>query len=480
MKYISIVTAFLLLGFSSLAQQQLGLRLENYAGASSLSLNPTGHLSNPLRWDLNLVGAGAFFENNYAYLRSTNTLDLLRHRNSAEFVLAADLEGPTGDGVFVVDFFDNSRKRFGHYQTYVEGPALALQLGESHAVGIFANLRGAGGSQNIPNQYSYYHYDGWPLQNAFEVGKLQAAFMNWSEIGLNYAYKMPTDLGFMGFGANLKFLQGWEAGYIESLEPFDHTKLPNNTISISAPHSRFGYARSDAPISERNGSGLAFDLGFTAVWDEHDNGHRLKIGASLLDIGYLRFDKNAQAHRVSPDASITLALDDYEGYSSIDDVDGIIRQFSQQALGDSAASRVDDAFRLSTPAALSLQGDLGLTEFLYVDALLVQRLPTAHPAPQRGNLFAVTPRFQNRWFALSLPISLYNWQDLRLGLAARLGFLVIGTDHLGAWVGNGDYTGADFYFAVKVNPFQIGAGQGAGGGDRRRYGKGGRVKCYEF
>ncbi|MEK7256020.1 MAG: hypothetical protein AAB316_14810, partial [Bacteroidota bacterium] len=94
---------------TAFCQEQLGLRLENYAGVSSLSLNPAGNLSNPLAWDVNLVGAGFFFENNYAYLQQTNLPELWRRRNDAEFILAKDIEGQPPANAFIADFYDDGR-----------------------------------------------------------------------------------------------------------------------------------------------------------------------------------------------------------------------------------------------------------------------------------------------------------------------------------------------------------------------------------
>jgi hypothetical protein len=94
----------------------------------------------------------------------------------------------------------------------------------------------------------------------------------------------------------------------------------------------------------------------------------------------------------------------------------------------------------------------------------------------------VTPRFEHRWFSASLPVSLNNWQSVRVGFAARLGFLILGTDDFGGLFGQGNYNGTDFYIALKINPFNIGGGlfEGFGGVARRRYGGKGKVKCYDF
>jgi hypothetical protein len=160
-------------------------------------------------------------------------------------------------------------------------------------------------------------------------------------------------------------------------------------------------------------------------------------------------------------------------------LDDLIRQFSDDVLADSLASFESDAFRLALPAALSLSADYGVTEHFYVNALLVQRLPTFALTAKRGNLFALTPRWQHRWFSASAPVSVFNWDEIHLGLAARLGFLVVGSDNIGSIFSKGNFTGSDFYFAIKISPFDLGNSDGGGRG-KRRFGRNGKVKCYDF
>lgn len=481
---ISIAIAFFVFAQGLFCQEQLGLRLENYAGVSSLALNPAGNLSNPLRWDVNLAGAGIFLENNYAFIRQTNTLELLRRRDDAEFVLAEDVEGQVGPNTFIVDFFNDNRQRRANFTGFVAGPSIVVKIGDRHSIGIFTNIRSATGAQKIDNAYSYYKYDNRPFFDEFEVGPLAGAAMSWTELGLNYAVKIPAGTGSAGFGASLKFLQGYEAGYIENFGTYRHTKLPGNTITIERPDGRFGYVSGNLEGEtfrlQRYGRGVAVDLGFVQTFDEYDEGYRLKIGASLLDIGYLNFNKNAHAHRVNSDATATLSLNDYENFDEPDELDDLIRLFSQDALGDSLASETANSFRMVTPTALSLQADYALHPRFYLNGMLVQRLSFFGIGPPRGNLLAVTPRFEHRWFSASLPVSVFDWRDLHVGLAARLGFLVVGTDHLLSWVGRENYTGTDFYIALKINPFNLGLDLGGGGNGKRRYGGKGKVKCYNF
>lgn len=476
--------ASLFLSTFAFAQEQLGLRLETYAGVSSLALNPTGNLNNPLKWDVNLAGASVFFENNYAFLRETSLRRLLQHRDDAEFVVAEDVEGPVADNVFVADFFNNGAARFVQTTATIMGPSLALRIGENHSAGVFTNMRYAFGTVKLPNELSYYQYDARPLQETFKMPEMRAALLGWSEIGLNYAFKVPTSDGSMNFGMSLKFLQGYDAAFVESQTTYLHTKLQGNAIALARPQGNFGYAVGSEDASnhfaEKNGRGLGLDLGFSYIFQDHEEGYRLKLAASLLDLGYLQFNKNAQAHSIRLDTVTTLQLDDYENLDPWADRETLLRTFSQNTLGDSLASYDGDNFRMALPAALSLQADFGVTENFYVNALLMQRLPNLNHAPRRGNLLAVTPRWQHRWFSASVPVSVYNLSRVHVGLAARLGWLVIGSDDLGGLFANKNFTGADFYFALKVNPFEIGGGRERGGTGKRRYGGRGKVKCYTF
>jgi hypothetical protein len=175
-----------------------------------------------------------------------------------------------------------------------------------------------------------------------------------------------------------------------------------------------------------------------------------------------------------------LTLDDYEQFQEAEQLDDLVQLFSQQTLGDSLASRVAEEFNLALPGAFSIQADYAVSPFFFANATLVQRISLGGATAPRGNLLALTPRFEHRWFSASLPVSLYNWQHLRVGFAARLAFLVVGSDHLGSFVGKGDYHGTDFYIALKINPFETNLNLFGGGGGKRRYGGKGKVKCYDF
>ena len=170
---------------------------------------------------------------------------------------------------------------------------------------------------------------------------------------------------------------------------------------------------------------------------------------------------------------------DIRDYDQFDNTDDYINMLSQQLLGNPGASLQENHFSLWLPAALSLQADYSVSDRFYVGGLFVHRIPLGKAANviRRSNLLVISPRFESRWFGVSSHFLHYNWQDFRLGISIRLGFLTIGTDNLGSILRKSDFSGTDFYVALKVNPFNIGGGQSGKGGKKAR---GKNVRCYEF
>jgi hypothetical protein len=483
LNFLIFLSLFSVLAFS---QEQLGLRLENYAGASSISLNPAGNLTNPMPWDFNLIGAGFYLDNNYGFIKNTSTLDLLKNGGNMGFILAKNVDGAFRSDEYVIDFYDDGDKRFFSFNSFVAGPSLVLKVHENHSVGFFTNMRAAASTLDLPNEFSYYKYDNRRHFDPFLAEPFDGALVTWAEVGLNYAIKIPTYTGFIGMGVNLKRLIGYEAGYLENIQPWVHTKLPDDNITVGDGYGRYGLTTSNLKEKgyglNRNGSGLGFDLGFMYVLQEFNEGYKWRFGASILDIGSINFNKNAQAHATKNPNTFQLNLRDFDDFEYPQEIEEILRYFSYQALGDSLASQIGDQFKLSLPTALNLQADYSFTENIYLNGLIMHRFPTGHLSPRRESLLALTPRYEHRWFSVSMPVSLLNWQEIRTGVAARLGPLVIGSDKIGSLIKKSNFTGTDIYFAIKINSINLGLNlfDGAGKGGKHRYGNGKKAKCYNF
>ena len=478
---------FLSTSFQIAAQQNIEWRTDSYAGINSIYLNPSFSSQFPLRWDLNLAGIGFLVENNYAYFRKASNLEFLRKRDNLEIQFAPDLQesGTQPDPeAIVLDFYQGNQTRYAMINQRLEGPSFLFKIDEYNSVGFFTGFRTMFSTQNVPGAFSYYTYDPFPLNTPFTADKMDGTTMSWAEYGLHFSHSRETTGGKVSFGINLKLLRGYEAAYFDVTEPFEYTKLPNDSISGSQAFIDFGLTTSLVNDAENykpavNGGGIGFSIGANYAADAYDGDkpYEFRVGVSLLDIGSIRFSKNATAHTIDTESLAKVAGEDYSVLNfAEDDINEAIRIFSNQVLGDPDASFTGNEFGVFLPSAFSLQGDYAFTPNFFLSAAVIQRIPIGKIKVKRDNYFNVTPRFEHRWFGAGLPLSLYNWDNFKIGATLRLAYLIIGTENLGSWFSNAPYSGTDFYVALKVNPFDLGFGSSGGRTKRKR----GQVKCYDF
>jgi hypothetical protein len=481
---------FCFMGFTTFvnAQEQLGFHTDNYSGINSVLLNPAGHANTPFNWDINLAEGAFFLENNYFNVTPFRTLDINKV-STDDFYYGPDIKDPNelpGEAI-IVDFIDNGKTRFATIESHLMGPSFFVRINESSTIGLTTGMRFFASGTGITDNLSYYKYFAQPFFEGFEVKKFSMGLLAWSEIGVNYMHQVELDGGNLAIGVTAKYLMGHEGAFLNSDASFQLTKLPGDTLSGGAINFNYGYTTTnlnpDKAQFKKNGSGFGFDLGFVFTADEFDEGYTWKIGASLLDIGKIKFTQNAKNHFANTNEVRNLATAGFQMTESPGEAfESEIRYFSEQMLGDSTLSLKGDNFSMWLPGAISVQAEYAFTQNVFINATVVQGIPFGGAGIRRANLIAVTPRFEHRWFGVSAPLSIYNWQDARVGLNARLAFLTFGTSNLGSIFRQSTYTGTDFYFAVKLNPFELGlSGRSYKGRKTTKKRKSLRgVKCYEF
>ncbi len=474
----SLIAFCLFFTVATEAQERLGLQLGNHAGVNSLMLNPAGNLYNPLKWDVNIAAAGLFFDNNYSFIRNTSVLNIYKARHDASFELFDQVEGSLPPNTYVVDFYNLNRSRYAWANAFVKGPSIAVKLNDKHSFGFFIGARAVAGTQDLPNNFSYHKYQQLPLSSPFQVHPFTGAVLSWMETGLNYAIKLPSETGDIGFGVNLKYLRAYEGGYVHEMEEFQVTKRTGTSVMMRESRGFYAFTTSNLKSTGikpvRNGYGMGLDLGMVKIIGEGED-YKMRIGVSLIDLGFLRYNKNAQAHKVRVDSTVTLVASDYSKFQGIEEFQDLVSFYSEQTMGDPNATFASDQFTLALPGAFGLQLDYALKENLFINATLVQRLRPLGNSSERTNIFAVTPRYESRWLEASVPVVLLNYDQVNIGLALRLGFLTIGSDNLPSLFGQRNFSGTDFYAALKINPFELGF---SGSSNSRGSRKG--VKCYDF
>ncbi len=462
-----------------LGQEQAGLRLGNYAGVNGLMLNPATAHSFTYNWDINVVGGGLFFENTFGYLERASLLGLAANRNgTVSPTEQLDPENYDPDADFHYDFFDDNQKKSFYANTFMTGPSGFYRKGE-HSFGLLTNVRATTSGQRLPPSLGYYRFKDQVTEEAFRIAPFHVGGLAWAELGVHYGYKMDDGrTNRPAFGVNLKVIKPLEAAYLSNNEQISLTKAATlDTLFFQGVDAEFGltnnvtYDPSTNSVDyERNrvrGLGLAVDLGVEHV-TKQPNGRELKLGASMVDFGRVGI-KNGQYHELKTNTDFDIPLEDFETVTTEEEALALL---SAQVLENTEASLVSNQFSLWLPAGLSLQADVEVFDNFYVNAMTVRRLSFLKKGVQRSNVIAVTPRYSLSWIEASLPIVLYNDKDLRIGGALRIGPLVMGTDHLFSVFVPNQFTGSDFYVALRVYPFWKGDGKNGGGR--------GKVKCYSF
>lgn len=465
-----------------ISQEQLGLRLGNYAGISGVTLNPTAGVNNPLGWDVNIVSTGAFFANDYIFVKNASIPSFFRNIMTIGPAPETKITVPSKPTQFY-DFFNRPSDKFFSSAVFVGLPSFQLNLASGHSFGVFMRERMGLTTRQIPIIADPYEQK-IPLGLRYEVPPFVVSGMAWGELGFNYAYQMGSEAeGGLSFGINAKILRANQGFFLENLDGTAFTRITKDSARVDALNVRGGFTHNfmDKPLSN-NGSGFGFDIGAQFVLGSGESDARpylFRVGASLLDIGHINFTKHTEMHAIKTTEPLKVETKDYQNLDPDHPEEDILRRFNQSMYGKSDSTFQGNYFGLGLPTALSLQGDVAITENFFVNGLLIQRIQMSDFALSRDNVLAVTPRFESQWLGVSLPLSILNYSQVRLGFAARLAFLTIGTDHLMSLLGQKRLTGTDVYVALKINAFTIGKLGENGGFWSSKTGRR-NAKCYRF
>lgn len=430
-------------------QEYIGLRTDNYSGSNGMLLNPASPLSGALPWDINIVAAGISANNNYIYAVDQNTISMTGSINE---------EIPVA--------FYHPQKVYAYENLFVQWPSAFVRI-NNIAVGVFFTSRSAGylKSENyIPGVLSY---DTIPFNVPTDFPAFTAGGINWHEIGVNGEIVLvESSERAIYAGANLKYLLGMDGMDFNNHQQFTYTKGDQSStitpIDMDFSYStNFGSSKmADLSNYKINGSGLGFDAGFfyeikTGSYDDIKNpaAYSWKLGASLLDIGFIRFKRNSGDYHLSSGETISIST---ASLDSIDDLDEFNFTGSRNLYDNSSASQTNSRFSLGLPAAISLSADKNFGRGFFVNGLIVRRIPhMSSGLVARPNTIAISPRIEKRWVGFTVPVILYEDKYLHLGSAFRIGFLTVGSDNILSWFVKDDYTGSDIYAGIKINPFWL-------------------------
>jgi len=435
-----------------LAQENMGLVNSNYVPASSIFLNPTASADSKVFIDFNVVGISSFVQNNYAYLPTS-----LSNFNS-------DINEP---------LYNRGNAPYNAFtDVNIQGPSISLSVGKL-GVGLFTNIRSNASVNGLPEFFVNHITEGFDLEDQlnenYTLRNLRLGALNWLEYGANFSYivqQKGTDM--ITVGGNLKLLSGI-AGAGLNVQEWNYEVENDSLLNSFSFRGEYGLSdlNTDGEQSGNflgNGFGLGVDLGFgykkmkksVNNYRPHTTSgcnlkeYRYKFGFSLLDLGRIGFGNGFYRDFQVEDS---LAWQDYGGANpeDLEEIDQLI----DQELISGANTNGSAPVRVLLPSAFSAQFDYNFGYGLYANASLVHGFGRKNRlGVERSSSLVITPRFESKPVDVALPISLLNYQKVRMGLAFRVYYLTIGTDNLFSLVGSSNTFGTDFYFSLRYIMFR--------------------------
>jgi Family of unknown function (DUF5723) len=447
------------------SQERFGLLHSNYAGTDAGFLNPARTAGQWPYADIRLFGVD---------VNAWNSLVAWTGRDQRLVgEVRSGIAGSTSGDV-VMRGLPASGVHRGFAQVNLLGPAFSLSLGRG-TIGAGIRARSYTSVTGVSPALGNFIFHGLayrPQQGIrYQESGVRALTAAWTEFSVNYAHILKAEgFGLFSAGMNLRYHMAHAGGALQ-FDELDFTVLDSAQLIIHNATAAYGFSMP----AMNAGRGFGADLGvvYERTLEEADGymphrssggcdplRYRYRIGASLIDLGGLRF-------REGETGNISGGSTDINDYTDI--------QIDDQSDLDSlfAASTNwtrEGAFRIGMPTAVALQYDQRVVDHAYIGFAAVQQLSGRNSMRlRRINTLAITPRFETRYVEAALPITVSEYDVLRpmVGLMLRFEGLVIGTDNLLPFATTRDVFAVDLYvrlrWMIHRSPFCKGKRKSTGG-----------------
>ncbi len=463
-KLLLVFVAVIATIFTTQAQDFLGYINSNYSGVTGVDINPANVVNSRYKVDVALVGASVAAYNNYVGLKRTAL-----KTNAAGHYYAFD------DTAFN-DNYLSTRKSGVDKSVYVSNqiylPSVLISIGQKDAIAVSSKVRTLVNVDGVSSDlatliYNSLDYPSLWIQELHNKD-LSVQSMTWAEYGLTYGHVFKDEgPHFFKAGVTVKYLQGIQAAYIH-VKNLDYKFTDDTTLSLF--HSDVSYGHSTNFENDANNPtykaiskpSFGFDLGVvyewrpdwqsykydmdgqTNLWRKDQNKYKLKVGLSVTDIGYIKFKKGTYSHDFTADIN-AWNLHSFDNISSVAQYDSTIK--SNFVLKDG-----NKYFKMNLPMAISAQIDYHIWKDFYVNLTPYwsPRLKSNNEKVHDLSVISLTPRWDYKWVGVFVPVSYDNMGNTKVGLALRLGPIIVGTNSFGPFVTHKDIYGADVYCMLKI------------------------------
>ena len=293
------------IAFSCYSQSHIGIVSERYSGFNGISINPTSFLNSPIDQEINLFGIDLQFETDYGFIKNSSYLDL------GDVFSNIKVTNPFKDQS-VDDLTINLNKSTKPYSILssiqFNGPSYIFKVYKpskvfTYGLGISQRLNISSLALNSGYNYDNFREENFGNEILFDQtnSKLNAA--NWTEIKLNYSFTTENSNSFKeSFGLNFKTNISYNSTHFQQESP---TKMIYKDVETLLffndfrSESRYFVGNAEN-LFQKRGIGFGLDLGYSIYKKKSDvkdnHSYLYKLGVSVLDLGFLSFNKLSEVH----------------------------------------------------------------------------------------------------------------------------------------------------------------------------------------
>jgi outer membrane protein OmpA-like peptidoglycan-associated protein len=471
-----LLLSSLILFYQARSQDFTGFNQSNYAGVTGVYQQPASIVDSRMKFDMNLIGVNIGAYNNYLGVKR----DAFKKQGSWSDPTFPAFQDTMFQEHYLIPKNNGKDKAF-MVNNRIAMPSFMININKRNAIALTWNIRNYvnvdGVSQDLATlAYNEFVYPSLWVTN-LQNKNLSVQEMSWAEYGLTFAhvFKDDNEHYFKG-GVTVKLLRGIQSAYMFAND-LKYNFQTDTTVSIFQSHINYGHSDNfEFGNQSLNGGasaysfdysqsypGFGFDVGLVYEWrpkynsyeygkekerdmyfeDRSKTKYKLKIGLSATDIGSIKFKKGS----VSNDFNANV------GYWNLKPIQpntiGELDDTLAARFGSTGGSKT---YKMNLPTAFSAQIDynLGKNFYLNLTPYIALQFKKNDTKIHDWSSITFTPRWDHKWFGAFIPFQYSFLSGPKVGLAVRLGPLVIGTTNLTPLVSKANVYGADLYALLKV------------------------------
>ncbi|MGD1839322.1 MAG: DUF5723 family protein [Thermonemataceae bacterium] len=456
MKFTTTICLLLWINVSSHAQYMLGVTNSNFAGTHAMYLNPARIAQSPHKLYVNVLQIDAQLSNNYYRWNGENLFSAIDDLDLTQLE-----ERPNGN-YFVTNL-------------EIRGPAAMYQINDNNSIAIGIRGRVIANANDVSRSiYSLIKEDGEfddLIGQNYEDTDFNFNGNGFLEYSATYARTILREgPHFLKGGITVKYLSGFGSVHASSedsdfsiqqdisfADTTDFFQVATLNGNISYSSDDYTDVNASDIFSGQLGNGLGLDIGFSYTYNDETaeevlgeaarvEPYLFRIGLAITDIGSIRY--NGDRTRAYQFANQDIRLEPEE--IDLENPENLVTAFNVD-LDD-----FEDNYTVALPTTLNFTFDYRIQPHIYASLTWIQNLRSQDVlGAVYGSLISVTPRYERKMIEVALPISLAdNYRNFRLGTTLRLGYWIIGTDHLNGLIGLGSVTGTNLYTGLHLPNFK--------------------------